>query len=850
MTSYRPPTGSLFFNFTDSGYTPPDFLNINFTYISEKTSDLQAAITVSQLYNDSTHTYVKSCRKIVVGYSNAGVQTITLPCLFGGIRDLASYIQVSGDIYSGSLDLNIDIFAKAFYTFDLEANIFSKPFYTFDLSSIIKPQKRSSFSLESILNIIELRDLPTSIRAQRQSLYDLIASVAPQKRDYYDLTSALNIIELRNLPASIRARIKALFDLQANVAPAYPYDLNAILNVIELRDLPTSIRVQKLGLFNLLAGIRPQKQALYDLIAGIRVQKKGSYDLLTYTSITQPVDLLSFLNIIELRDLQSSIIGILFKGTSDLTAGFGRITFKNRSNLLANVRGWSINDLPSFIGSVHTDDLETHIFGFYRVFKNLPSYVVSIPPANLRVDLHGYDLANLNAFTIVGYQPNDLPANITTVKPKELIAYIYGLAASSVSVDLQATIHGFFIRDLTTYIGAISAANLYADINAVGKYLDLIAYIVPKTINIKKILSISLYEHYDLKASINYNCLKSSFSDLSVSLYPINRLDLKAYIIGWFGDKADNLLDLRAFINFSDYQETNYINIHADIYEKNALFTNHPIKIKDQTKFYKVTDTHSINLLNSSHILSAYITGILESRDLLGYITALPIANFTTLPSWVNPQTYEVLINLNRFEERWYRFVEMMFFTNSENEYHFFYVPEEDKVYKLDRNRTWKIQLLGFSEDTENIYFRNKTIKKFLFKLDNYATFDEALSDLIDRVSVNKYTDLTAYLQTYTYPSSDLSTTINVKKIRSWSLSCKAVVKCNQRSHTVLFSQITPELNHGLNNLTASIVGKAYEPPADPTNIKFIFDDDTFVAPGSYNNMNWTYKQAEDFWKE
>ena len=81
-----------------------------------------------------------------------------------------------------------------------------------------------------------------------------------------------------------------------------------------------------------------------------------------------------------------------------------------------------------------------------------------------------------------------------------------------------------------------------------------------------------MYEHYDLKASINYNCLKSSFSDFSVSLYPINRLDLKAYIIGWFGDKADNLLDLRAFINFSDYQETNYINIHADIYENISKF--------------------------------------------------------------------------------------------------------------------------------------------------------------------------------------------------------------------------------------------------------------------------------------
>lgn len=205
MPFYKPPIGSILFNFTDSGYVAPDFLNINFTSFLGNTSDLQAAITISQLYTDSTHTYTKSCRKIVVGYSNSSVQTITLPCLFGGIRDLFSYIQAVSNIHSDFKDLSIDIF--------------SKPFYTSDLSAIIQAHALSVCDLISILNVIEQRDLPTSIRSQRQSLYDLTASVASQKRDYADLNSSLNIIEIKNLPVSVRALRKSFYNLLAGIRP-------------------------------------------------------------------------------------------------------------------------------------------------------------------------------------------------------------------------------------------------------------------------------------------------------------------------------------------------------------------------------------------------------------------------------------------------------------------------------------------------------------------------------------------------------------------------------------------------------------------------------------------------------
>ena len=52
---------------------------------------------------------------------------------------------------------------------------------------------------------------------------------------------------------------------------------------------------------------------------------------------------------------------------------------------------------------------------------------------------------------------------------------------------------------------------------------------------------------------------------------------------------------------------------------------------------------------------------------------------------------------------------------------------------------------------------RIKVKKQFVFNLANYNSFDEALNDLIDRVSVSRRADLSAYITTYTYPSKDLS---------------------------------------------------------------------------------------------
>jgi hypothetical protein len=562
-----------------------------------------------------------------------------------------------------------------------------------------------------------------------------------------------------------------------------------------------------------------------------------------------PADLNSFLKVIEISDISSYITGQLYKGQADLQTVFDKITFKSRGNINALIRGLAKKDLLGAITSFHTRDLSAAILsGNFKVYKNLNALLYCISPSNLQAFLHGYDTANLNVTSTVGYQLNELQASLYAIYPKDIPAHLNCMKAQNIHCDLHTTISSVSILDLLSYIGTIESLSLSATITATGKYLDLLASIVPKVINIKRILYISLYEHSDLKATINYNCLKSKYIDLNVHLYPIKKLDLKAYLIGWYGNYADNVLELKAYINVSDYIHVNYMNCSADVYPGEPLFVTHNIISNKNSVIYKVTDTFFI-IRKTKAMLDAFITGVLPSYDITATLTVKPLANFTTVPSWVNPKTLEVVINLDRFEERWRRFVEMMFFTNYDSDYYFFYVPGENNVYKVDRNRTWKIQVTGFTHDDTNIYSRIKVKKLFVFNLSNYNTFDEALSDLIDRVSISRKFDLGAYLNTFTFPSKDIEAVIYVKKIRHWSKALTAISKVLDTSVKVLQAEITPELFHGDNNLTGLIVGKSYEPPVS-SDIHFNFSDASYIQPGSYNNMNWTYKQAEVFWKD
>jgi len=81
----KPPANNMPFRFTSSGYTMPNAGSMRFQFGAAATANLQAAINV--LSED----YLKECPTYTISYGGK-IQTIQLPCVYGGYRHLGGYI--------------------------------------------------------------------------------------------------------------------------------------------------------------------------------------------------------------------------------------------------------------------------------------------------------------------------------------------------------------------------------------------------------------------------------------------------------------------------------------------------------------------------------------------------------------------------------------------------------------------------------------------------------------------------------------------------------------------------------------------------------------------------------------
>lgn len=660
MSNYVPPQfNNLPFKFSGGGYQKPDFNDVRFNYSlrssTTSTAELQAGIEVMQTYKDSTYTFLKECRTIVTGYSAHGIQTLKLPCLYGGIRDIEA--SLTGTLTSFDLSAYISV---AVYILDLKA--FS----------------RTAFR--------ETKDIISFTRSNLRSTKDLSGGLIKIFQEY-----------------------------------KVPRNISAYLNTI------------------------------------------------------QPRDLQGFLNVIEIRNISAYIEGVWWKGQSDISTEFGKFFFRKTRTLTSYIHGWQTFDLGSSIVAFWIKDLQVELnAGRFKIPEDIPAFLNTVQPVDILATLQGYDKKDLYSFiTTTLYGPNDLQSFISTIEPKNLSATIGGFFGVNITKSLLAYIIGSRTSDLGAIIDLIQPKNLAAYINSIGYFLDLPADIVPRTINIKRVISIPLMEHKDLKAVVNFNCQFSSYRDLSAYVYAFMKKDLKANIIGWYtGGTADTIRDLAAYINLADYKVIDTINIKGSAHMTHHVTHNISGGYK---KSYKVFDTYNIIGGNAVANLTTYINGIFNSVNLSAEITPEYLPSFTTVPSWVNPKHREVIINLRRFEERWRRFIDLMFQTNDTTPYKYFYVSGEKKAYKIDKNRTWTILLTGYDVVEDNLIDRANIRKKLIFNLANYATVDEAIRDVMNRLSEYRQRDLNATISGLLSPRFDLAAIVKVKSITSWA----KYLKCN-----------------------------------------------------------------------
>jgi hypothetical protein len=490
--------------------------------------------------------------------------------------------------------------------------------------------------------------------------------------------------------------------------------------------------------------------------------------ILTGELFKSTADLQAVLNVIEINDLPAIINGELYKDQADLGAKVLKIFSVGYKNLGAYISSkMTPIDLPAELNIVSIEDLPAILKVFSTGIKNLQAYINTIQMGDLPASIHGWATTDLLATLIGGYGPNDLQAYITgTGGYKNLSAYIKSMTATEVSYDLQGIISGWYNFDLGAAISLIYPIDLGAYIFATGKIADLAASIIPRVIYLKQAIRIALLEHLDLSAMINASCFASASANLAAYVYPLMKYDLRAVIFGLHEYIYSNVAELAVCINAGVVEVEDKIPIG---------FVPEPLKYTIlRVKFgidpsYVVFDT--LRVLFSSYYaanLSATLTGVLESSDLSAYIKAVFDWNYSELPPYVNPKTHEVVIDFDEnWHENWRRFVEIFFDFTGDSPYHYFYVSGANKVYRVDRDRHWVIRAKSYKR-VSGMIERRGVRRKYIFKMSDYANVDEAVRDLIDRVSAYRRSDLGAYINGGLSPYLNLSASIYPDVKHSW----------------------------------------------------------------------------------
>lgn len=426
--SNKPNSNNLPFRFTSSGYTAPNFNNIAFGFNlprSSQTGNMKAAINVMQAnYQDETYSYIKECKKFIIGYNVYGVQIIKGKCVYGGIRDLG--VMITG--------------------------------YSF-----ISDQK----DLSAIIRGVVKRDLQGIIGGHYPK--DLLATILGFT--YSDLPAYLNPVPPRNLAAYLKPWPQR--NLSGNIHGFDTEDLQGIIGTHLPKDLNGIIQVMQYG--NIMARLKGwAREVIADLGGDIRgltyeqlqaiIRCKYLSDLPAYISGVPVVNLPANIHGWQALDLQGIINGTY--GDYDLQA------YINASGNFKNLPAY----LKSMIATEVPTNLPAYLYGYQS--GNLGGVMNIIDGANLPAYIQSnIDLANLGAIITPKIVRLTALISFVTMEHKNLFAVINPLCGGSESRNLSAYLRTVYKSELfasiTGHYLLERSKNLGARINYESNYLTL-----------------------------------------------------------------------------------------------------------------------------------------------------------------------------------------------------------------------------------------------------------------------------------------------------------------------------------------------------------------------------------------
>jgi len=703
MYKARPPINNIPFKFGSSGYSPPDFNAVNFSFPA-RFSDLKAAIVGSNLQRD----YLKHCETYVLGYNSNNVQILRHSCLYGGIRDL----QVNLDVIANFFNLSGYIKSTLYGYIDLNESLRGWGEGTLDLQGVLKSWNREV-----------VKNLPVYMKQGETSQLDLSKYVDIFQSSYTDLNKLIKGWSTGNI-----------------------------------RDLVNTVKPWYSANTDLSEYLRPTTQQ-----------------------------------------------------TSDLILDIFKIWQTKQYNINAMLHGWQEMQLQKIIQVLHTKDLPASIRATY--LNNLGVWLYAIQPVDISANLMAWAAMNLPVYIEDGPYAGDLPKYIYGIDSVDLRARLLVRKAFEVAKDLNFRLTNLQERNLSIHLNTIQYTDLNIYLLSSRQLVDLQVKIYPKIVHIKHRINIDFLEHRDLAAVINFSCFSSMFRNLAFTIDVKQSKDLSMYI---YGTDEANISNLRFSINTSDYMTQNtvvsqYLNIKSP-----TSYTTLKYKKKSTVCTINTISVLSANIGRSYLDLSLNIDGQYIHKD-LGIIIRPYINRHYESPSVL--QKF-IILKLKNNQEDFRRYVELTF-NSYVNTYYYF--SGNRKVYRMYRDDHWVVQVEGSKLLPVGQGFeKTKVRRKYIFNLKNYTSIDEAIRDMVDRVTQLKSVDLSAYIVGVNDRLKNLPINIFARRVYKSNRILSALIKGGTTQYRTLSSRINAVLTTATYNLSSTIIAVSYKSTVGRADFNFI----------------------------
>lgn len=485
----RPLNSNIPFKFDSSGYSPPDFNSINFSF-DLKYSDLKASVIGMTLQRD----YLKTCDTYVVGYTPNNIQIIRSNCIYGGIRDLGSYLGIVSNLRNlpGYIKPTIPVQQ------DISGLIKGFAYDQLDLSGLVKSWAINNQS-----------DLIGYLRQVTSSSINISAYLHTFQHNIAEFTSFIKGWVLEDSSSLINAIKGTTKDTS---------DLSSYIKFVKEQQLDLSINIHKLWQQNIKElGVTLEGYGISDLWS--YVQAYNYYNLNVSIRSTYLYDLPAFLRTIQPVDLPVYLIG-----WADYNLPAYIVPIAPLYTMSFDIYGHLPADLQISIQTRKAIsspfNISATISSYYR--KDIQACINSIIPTDLGGSIVARGFSSNLLFKIypkVVYVKTMI--NISYLEHRDLNALINFPCFSSGYRDLSSSLYSMYSNNLRFKVFGTDGSN----VKNLSVFVNSSQYIVQDKIGInyfnqiKPSTNIAITYNYNKYYSLNTLAIKTTFSRSSNNVY-------------------------------------------------------------------------------------------------------------------------------------------------------------------------------------------------------------------------------------------------------------------------------------------------------------------------------------------